>query len=99
MIKKLFSILSLCGYLLGATSCQYTTETVSTGRDLAIADSMFTHILDKYNVEKYGLLQETYPANPDHQVTYSGRGRAETQSGGIVPLALLRDAVGRDCTL
>ena len=64
MIKKLFSILSLCGCLLGATSCQYTTKTVSTGRDLAIADSMFTHILDKYNVEKYGLLQETYPATP-----------------------------------
>ena len=74
MIKKLFSILSLCGCLLGATSCQYTTETVSTGRDLAIADSMFTHILDKYNVEKYGLLQETYPANPDNQVTYLAEG-------------------------
>ena len=74
MIKKLFSILSLCGCLLGATSCQYTTETVSTGRDLAIADSMFTHILDKYNVEKYGLLQETYPTNPDNQVTYLAEG-------------------------
>ena len=74
MIKKLFSILSLCGCLLGATSCQYTTKTVSTGRDLAIADSMFTHILDKYNVEKYGLLQETYPTNPDNQVTYLAEG-------------------------
>ena len=80
MIKKLFSILSLCGCLLGATSCQYTTETVSTGRDLAIADSMFTHILDKYNVEKYGLLQETYPANPDNQVTYLAEGAEQKRN-------------------
>ena len=80
MIKKLFSILSLCGCLLGATSCQYTTETVSTGRDLAIADSMFTHILDKYNVEKYGLLQETYPANPDNQVTYLAEGAKQKRN-------------------
>ena len=80
MIKKLFSILSLCGCLLGATSCQYTTETVSTGRDLAIADSMFTHILDKYNVKKYGLLQETYPANPDNQVTYLAEGAEQKRN-------------------
>lgn len=80
MIKKLFSILSLCGCLLGATSCQYTTKTVSTGRDLAIADSMFTHILDKYNVEKYGLLQETYPANPDNQVTYLAEGAEQKRN-------------------
>ena len=80
MIKKLFSILSLCGCLLGATSCQYTPKTVSTGRDLAIADSMFTHILDKYNVEKYGLLQETYPANPDNQVTYLAEGAEQKRN-------------------
>ena len=83
MIKKLFSILSLCGCLLGATSCQYTTETVSTGRDLAIADSMFTHILDKYNVEKYGLLQETYPANPDNQVTYLAEGAEQKRNQDV----------------
>ena len=80
MIKKLFSILSLCGCLLGATSCQYTTKTVSSGRDLAIADSMFTHILDKYNVERYGLLQETYPANPDNQVTYLAEGAEQKRN-------------------
>ena len=80
MIKKLFSILSLCGCLLGTTSCQNATETVSAGRDLAIADSMFTHILDKYNVEKYGLLQETYPANPNNQVTYLAEGAEQKRN-------------------
>ena len=96
MIKKLFSILSLCGCLLGATSCQYTTKTVSTGRDLAIADSMFTHILDKYNVEKYGLLQETYPANPDNQVTYLAEGAEQKRNQEV---SFLWPYSGMNCTL
>lgn len=41
---------------------------------------MFTHILDKYNVEKYGLLQETYPANPDNQVTYLAEGAEQKRN-------------------
>lgn len=65
---------------MGTTSCQNATETVSAGRDLAIADSMFTHILDKYNVEKYGLLQETYPANPNNQVTYLAEGAEQKRN-------------------
>lgn len=42
--------------------------------DIVVADSMLTNILSKYNVEKYGLLLETYPVNAEHQVTYLAEG-------------------------
>jgi len=41
---------------------------------VAVADSLLQLILDKYQVEKYGLLLETWPVNPDHQVTYLAEG-------------------------
>ena len=47
---------------------------------LAYADSMFTHILEKYNVEKYGLLLETYPPNPKNQVTYLAEGTEQKRN-------------------
>ncbi|WP_234347600.1 glycoside hydrolase family 76 protein [Parabacteroides bouchesdurhonensis] len=48
--------------------------------DLAMADSMLTNILNKYNVEKYGLLQETYPANPDNKITYLAEGTMQKRN-------------------
>ena len=73
MKLNIFSII-LCGGLLWATSCSNPATTSGADRDISIADSMYANILTKYNVEKYGLLQETYPANPDNQVTYLAEG-------------------------
>ena len=80
MIKNIVSILSLCNCLLFGTSCTPSTAPSADNRDLSVADSMFTNILDKYNVEKYGLLQETYPANPDNQVTYLAEGAEQKRN-------------------
>lgn len=80
MIRKSISILAFCGCLLGGASCKNSAEEASADRDLSIADSMFTHILDKYNVEKYGLLQETYPANPENKVTYLAEGAEQKRN-------------------
>lgn len=59
--------------LLGITSCSNPSVT-TTNSDISIADSMLTNILEKYNVEKYHLLSETYPVNPENQVTYLAEG-------------------------
>ncbi|MBP9480969.1 MAG: glycoside hydrolase family 88 protein [Parabacteroides sp.] len=42
--------------------------------DLAMADSLLTNVLSLYHVEKYDLLSETYPINPETQVTYLAEG-------------------------
>ena len=64
----------ICSCLLAGTSCTQKTAGVNGCDDVATADAMLTQILDKYKVEKYGLLQETYPVNPDNQVTYLAEG-------------------------
>ena len=79
-MKQLNLLIILCNCLLWGTSCNSSTASSSTDRDLSIADSMFTNILDKYNVEKYGLLQETYPANPDNRVTYLAEGSEQKRN-------------------
>ena len=48
--------------------------------DITIADSLLMNILARYNVEKYGLLSETYPVNPDNQVTYLAEGTAQKKN-------------------
>ena len=35
------------------------------------ADSLLQQILTLYKVEKYGLLTETYPRNPEQRITYT----------------------------
>ena len=73
--------LLFCGCVwLGLLACQPTTQNASDNCDLAYADSMFTHILEKYNVEKYGLLLETYPPNPKNQVTYLAEGTEQKRN-------------------
>lgn len=52
----------------------------SSKPDLAIADSLLSNILTLYNVEKYGLLLETYPVNPDNQVTYLAEGSEQKKN-------------------
>ena len=42
--------------------------------DLAMADSLLTNVLSLYHVEKYDLLSETYPINPETKVTYLAEG-------------------------
>lgn len=79
-MKQLTLLIILCNCLLWGTSCNSSTASSSADRDLVIADSMFTNILNKYNVEKYGLLQETYPANPDNQVTYLAEGSEQKRN-------------------
>lgn len=63
-----------------ATSCMSPAPANNQYNDLAIADSMLTNILSKYSVEKYGLLQETYPVNPDNQVTYLAEGTPQKRN-------------------
>ncbi|MCC8153577.1 MAG: glycoside hydrolase family 76 protein [Tannerellaceae bacterium] len=48
--------------------------------DLVIADSLLHLILDKYQVEKYGLLMETYPHNPDNYVGYLAEGAEQKKN-------------------
>lgn len=76
-LSKISVVLASC--LLTMVSCTPKT-TPEVNLDLAIADSMLTHILDKYNVEKYGLLQETYPVNPDNQVGYLAEGTEQKKN-------------------
>lgn len=68
------SLLVLC-----ACSCN-RPATPKTNRDVVIADSMLTNILTKYNVEKHGLLSETYPVNPENQVTYLAEGSEQKKN-------------------
>lgn len=63
-----------------ATSCMSPASTPEANNDLALADSMLNNILTHYSVEKYGLLQETYPANPDNQVTYLAEGSPQKRN-------------------
>lgn len=73
--------LLFCGCVwFGLLACRPTTQNASDNCDLAYADSMFTHILEKYNVEKYGLLLETYPPNPKNQVTYLAEGSEQKRN-------------------
>ena len=67
------TLIILLGYLL-CGACSDSVKDSGADRDISIADSMYANILTKYNVEKYGLLQETYPANPNNQVTYLAEG-------------------------
>lgn len=68
------SLLALC-----VCSCNKQT-TPQMNREIAVADSLLTNILSKYNVEKYGLLSETYPVNPDNQVTYLAEGSEQKKN-------------------
>ncbi len=88
-ITKLFSILFLMGFLsvnlVSARSKVYgqtsaTTVSIQPGSNLAIADTLFSHILEKYEVKKHGLLSETYPVNPENKVTYLAEGTAQQRS-------------------
>lgn len=71
--------ISLCLSLFYCAACSLVTPP-EVNTDLAIADSMLTNILDKYNVEKYGLLLETYPANPKNTVTYLAEGAEQKKN-------------------
>lgn len=68
------SLLAVC-----VCSCNRPTAP-QTNRDIVIADSMLTNILTKYHVEKYGLLSETYPVNPENQVTYLAEGSEQKKN-------------------
>ena len=53
---------------LGKNSKNYSEDS------LVIADSILYNILDLYDVPEHGLLSETYPLNPNHQVSYLAEG-------------------------
>lgn len=73
------SILNCC--LLALCFCACTGQHLpGENRNVAIADSLLTNILTKYNVEKYGLLSETYPVNPENQVTYLAEGSEQKKN-------------------
>lgn len=72
MKVKVLSLAFLClPFLTGGCATRKTSDKTS---DLSVADSLLTNILSLYNVEKHGLLSETYPVNPDNQVTYLAEG-------------------------
>lgn len=80
-MKLKFLSVVLCGFACLVSSCsQMPTAPQASNEDRAIADSLLTNILSRYNVEKYNLLKETYPDNPDNQVTYLADG-AEQKKG------------------
>ena len=70
---KLASILHCCVLAFCICSCNKQPVQQTNG-DILIADSLLNNILTKYNVEKYGLLSETYPVNPENTVTYLAEG-------------------------
>lgn len=76
-LSKIPLILASC--LLAIVSCAPKT-TPEVNNDLAVADSMLSNILLKYNVEKYGLLQENYPVNPENQVSYLAEGTEQKKN-------------------
>lgn len=63
-----------------AASCMSPAPNSEANNDLAMADSLLTNILTKYNVEKHGLLKETYPENPENQVSYLAEGTEQKKN-------------------
>lgn len=70
----------LLSSIFTTVSCTTKVASESVNNDLAVADSMLTNILTKYNVEKYGLLQETHPVNPDNKVGYLAEGTEQKKN-------------------
>lgn len=63
---KLASSFCCCLLILCFCSCSKQSAQ-QADRDISIADSLLENILTKYNVEKYKLLSETYPVNPENK--------------------------------
>jgi len=69
---KLTTILLGVGALIFTASCQ--SVPMAENPDQQRADSLLTRILTTYEVKKYGLLEETWPVDPENQVTYLAEG-------------------------
>lgn len=69
---KLTTILLGVGALISTASCQ--SVPMAENPDQQRADSLLTRILTTYEVKKYGLLEETWPVDPENQVTYLAEG-------------------------
>lgn len=76
MKNKIVSVFLFCTVLMSCSGAGSSKKS----EDIAMADSMLDNILSLYNVEKYGLLLETYPVNPNHQVTYLAEGAEQKKS-------------------
>lgn len=76
MKSKVVTVFLFCAAFM---SCSGAGNAKKSG-DIAMADSMLSTIISLYNVEKHGLLLETYPVNPNHQVTYLAEGAAQKKS-------------------
>ena len=72
--RYLFLILLLSLFYLHGCKPIEKNSHVYSESSLDIADSILYNILDLYNVPEYGLLTETYPLNPNHQVSYLAEG-------------------------
>ena len=72
---KKYKMIMISLLFAGMISCkEEARQAEQVNYEIAVADSMLQNILDKYNVEKYGLLSETYPVNPENKVTYLAEG-------------------------
>lgn len=83
-ISKLISIKSFFIVALvslipihSCTSAQDKETLSSNDKYLLIADSILYNVLDLYAVSDHGLLAETHPVNPNHQVSYLAEGSVQ----------------------
>lgn len=79
MRKKIITTAFVSAVLL-VSACTKAGKDLKETSDIVIADSLLNNIVTLYNVEKHGLLMETYPANPDNQVTYLAEGSAQKKN-------------------
>ncbi len=83
-MKQTISLISLIViyFLLTGSSCVNNIDAANEsarGRGLIISDSILNNILTLYDVPEHGLLQETYPVNPNHKVSYLAEGSKQSQ--------------------
>nr|WP_106830194.1 glycoside hydrolase family 76 protein [Parabacteroides pacaensis] len=79
MTFRSFTSVLLC-VALSLSAYSQNSKEKQPAPDITIADSLLMNILARYNVEKHGLLSETYPVNPDNQVTYLAEGTAQKKN-------------------
>ena len=78
---KKYKMIMISLLFAGMISCkEEARQAEQVNYEIAVADSMLQNILDKYNVEKYGLLSETYPVNPENKVTYLAEGTEQLRN-------------------
>jgi hypothetical protein len=84
----------LCFFMI--LSCQKGVA----NKDIDRANITLQHILKLYTVETNGLFTETYPVNPNQQVTYLADNKGQTKSRKFLIFGLFQESfpVAYPCT-